>query len=164
MTKQNTFYSALGAILVLSACSQRSEPDQKREAELAALAATAETRCFVAVDEGDTAKLQLKTYSNGEVKGSLLIDYAEKGKNDGTIEGKYAGDTLFVDYTFKIGTQNPTVYKNPLALLKRGDSLILGVGQIETHLGRSYLLKEKPIRFDRSKFSFATVACPAPEQ
>ena len=159
MLKQTVCYSTATTILFLIGCAQPSKSNKEQEAAKARLEASAKSECFQAIDEQDVADLKLISYADGTVKGNLLINYAEKGKNDGTIEGKYSGDTLFVDYTFKIGTQNTTVYKNPLALLKYGDSLILGVGQIETHLGKSYLVKDKPIRFDRSKFTFAPIKC-----
>lgn len=113
----------------------------------------------MAIDGKDTADLSIKTMNSGKVKGKLVINYAEKGKNDGEIAGAYSGDTLFVDYTFKIGNENKTIYKNPLAFLSKDGKLILGVGQIETTLGRSYFVKGKPISFDKGRFTFAPADC-----
>jgi hypothetical protein len=94
-----------------------------------------------------------------KITGHLLINYIDKGKNEGLISGAYKGDTLFVDYTFKIGTENKTMYKNPLAFLKKDGKLILGVGQIETSMGKSYFVKGKPIDFEKGRFTFDTAVC-----
>nr|WP_233174105.1 hypothetical protein [Pedobacter sp. ASV19] len=103
--------------------------------------------------------MKIKTLSTGKIAGKLVINYLDKGKNDGVVEGNFKGDTLFVDYTFKIGTSNPTIYKNPLAFLKKDGKLVMGVGQIETSLGKSYFVKGKPINFDKGRFVFAPVDC-----
>ncbi len=160
------FYTALFALPLLVSCSQNTDTADAKAAAEAKMDSAATKTCFVAKDEGDQADLQLRLLSDGKVKGSLVINYAEKGNNNGEIEGEFKGDTLFVDYTFKVGTENPTVYKNPLAFLKQGEQMILGVGQIETSMGKSYFVKGKPIRFDKSKFKFTSVPCvdeqPAP--
>ena len=50
-------------------------------------------------------------------------------------------------------------FKNPLAFLKVGENMVLGVGQIETHLGRSYFVKNKPIDFVIARFRFVPMDC-----
>ena len=159
--KKIALYTALFAFPLMYSCTQQTDTTDakaKAEAEMDSLATKS---CFVAKDEGDQADLELRLLSDGKVKGNLVINYAEKGNNNGEIEGEFKGDTLFVDYTFKVGTENPTVYKNPLAFLKQGDQMILGVGQIETSMGKSYFVRGKEIRFDKSKFTFTSVPCAA---
>jgi hypothetical protein len=154
--------SILYAILLLTSasfgCNQNNSQNTK-EAIKKPKETVISKACYSAIDEDDIASLTYETLSNGKIKGNMVINYKDKGKNDGTIEGKFRGDTLFVDYTFKIGTENPTVYKNPLALLKKDSTLVLGVGQIETYLGKSDFVKGKEIRFDRSRFIFSPTAC-----
>jgi hypothetical protein len=154
--KNSALFTILCASALFASCGQNSDGNKADVVQADSLA-TAE--CYVALDSNDKATLKLNTFADGKVTGNLLIAYHEKGKNDGTLEGKFSGDTLFVDYTFKIGTDNPTVYKNPLAFLKKDGQLVLGVGVIETYVGRSYFAKDKPIRFDKSKFIFDPAAC-----
>lgn len=158
--KKSPLYLALLAVPLVYSCTQTgNKTTEKADTVVTVKTDTLfEKQCFVAVDGKDTADLKLKT-SEGKVTGTLVINYAEKGKNDGQIAGEYKGDTLFVDYTFKIGKTNQTIYKNPLALLKKDGKLILGVGQIETTLGRSYFVKGMPIRFDKGRFTFAPQEC-----
>ncbi len=115
--------------------------------------------CYTAVDSLDTAKLKLNYLRNGEVGGTLVIDYGNNSKNEGELKGKFKGDTLYVDYTFKIPTKSATVYRNPLAFLKANGKLILGVGQIETTLGRSYFVRNVPIDYRQVKFIFGATTC-----
>jgi hypothetical protein len=158
--KKSPLYLAFIAIPLMYSCSQTGNKNaDKGDSSLTTKVDTVfEKQCFRAVDGKDTADLKLSTHE-GKVTGTLLINYAEKGKNDGKIEGKYSGDTLFVDYTFKIGTTNQTTYKNPLALLKKDGKLVMGVGQIETTLGRSYFTKGKPISFEKGRFIFDPQEC-----
>lgn len=115
-------------------------------------------QCYTSVFEGDSAVMNIKVIDSTKVEGTLLVKYAEKPHNDGIVRGEFKGDTLFVDYTFKTG-QNPAEFSNPLAFLKQGDHLKMGVGVIETSVGRSYFVKDKPINFERGKFEFTPTEC-----
>lgn len=154
--KKTVFYLAALAIPFYFGCGQGG--DKTKDAATAKTDSLVKTECFKAIDGKDTADLKLNTLKSGKIKGDLLIKYQEKGANVGEVEGKFKGDTLFVDFTFKIG-ENKTQYKNPLALLKHDGKLVLGVGQIETSLGRSYFVKGKPISFDRGRFTFIPSEC-----
>ncbi|WP_316842241.1 hypothetical protein [Pedobacter gandavensis] len=154
--KKSILYLACLAVPLAYSCTQGNNSEKTAAAKADT---TVSSECYVAIDGLDTADLHLKTSEKGKISGHLVINYKEKGKNDGEIAGKFSGDTLFVDYTFKIGTENPTIYKNPLAFLKKDGKLILGVGQIETSVGRSYFVKGKPISFDKGRFTFAPVDC-----
>jgi hypothetical protein len=78
---------------------------------------------------------------------------------DGTIEGKFSGDTLLVDYSYVVGTTDKTIFKNPLALLKKEKELILGNGKIETYLGKTYFVKGQPIDYEKVKYKFSETGC-----
>ena len=77
----------------------------------------------------------------------------------GKIVGEFRGDTLFVDYTFIQGQNEKVVFKNPMALLKKGEELVLGNGEIQTYLGKSYFAKGKPIDFENVKYKFSPEDC-----
>lgn len=157
--KKSALYLAFMAMPLMFSCTQGHNSGQMDGTTTAKTDSLASKECFIAIDGKDTADLKIHNLNSGKIAGHLTINYSEKGKNDGEIEGKFSGDTLFVDYTFKIGTANQTIYKNPLALLKKDGKLILGVGQIQTTLGRSYFVKDKPISFEKGRFTFAPVDC-----
>ncbi len=144
------------ALPLAYSCGQGGN-QSKNDSATATVADTVK-QCYVSSFEGDSATLNLNIIDSTKVEGSLVINYAEKPKNDGIVRGEFKGDTLFVDYNFKTGS-NPTEFSNPLAFLKKADTLVMGVGVIETSMGRSYFAKDKPINFERGKFSFTTAPC-----
>jgi hypothetical protein len=117
------------------------------------------TECYKAIYENDTLDLDLHILKNGKIKGDLVMKTAASPVKKGEIAGEFRGDTLFVDYTFVDGTNNNATFKNPLALLKRDKQLILGNGTLQTTMGVTYLVKDKPIDFDRVKYKFESVNC-----
>lgn len=144
----------VAALPFLASCGNA----EKKKDTANAIDSNAKKECYVAIDGADTAYLDLRV-AEIKVDGDLLIKYADKAHNKGTVSGKFSGDTLFVDYTFTVGEAKTPIYKNPLAFLKKDKQLILGVGVIETAYGRSYFVKDKPINFERGKFVFELGNC-----
>lgn len=155
---------ALTIIGVFSAlvygCGSGSENKQSQSDSQSRKDSIQDSQCYIAIDGADTAYLNLDSRASGKITGKLLIDFSEKPKNDGTLEGEFKGDTLYANYTFTTG-ENKTVYKNPLAFLKDGSKLHLGVGEIESYLGKSYFKKGTVIDFERGRFKFDTSECEA---
>lgn len=153
--------SAVGCLLVLStllfSCKGNRKPDSVDQNSTKKLKQF-RTSCYRAVDGKDTAYLKLELLSKDTVAGDLTINYFKKPKNEGNFKGMVVGDTLFVDYTFDTGNKF-VKYTNPLALLKNNGNLILGVGEIKTYLGRSYLDKKEKINFEKGRFIFKVVPC-----
>ncbi|WP_269222854.1 MULTISPECIES: hypothetical protein [Flavobacterium] len=115
--------------------------------------------CYKALYEQDTIDLKMNTLKNGKINGDMVMKIIDMPEKSGKITGEFHGDTLFVDYTFIQGTNDKKVFKNPMALLKKDNQLILGSGKIETYLGRSYFVKDTPIDFEKVKYKFSTVEC-----
>jgi hypothetical protein len=122
-------------------------------------------QCFVAIFKKDSAFLKFKTMPNGEIHGRLVIKYAEPEPNTlekefyhGEIIGKFKNDTLFADYMFADRAER-TIYRNPIALLRKNNKLLLGFGAIETYLGRSWLINHKAINFTKGRFHFVPTEC-----
>lgn len=115
--------------------------------------------CYKALYESDTVELKMNTLKSGKVTGDMVMKILDKPKKTGKITGEFHGDTLFVDYTFFQGTYDKKIFKNPMAMLKKGNELILGSGKIETYLGRSYFAKGTPINFEKVKYKFTAVDC-----
>jgi hypothetical protein len=115
--------------------------------------------CYQALYENDTVDLKINTLKNRKISGDMVMKIINMPEKIGKILGEFHGDTLFVDYTFFQGTNQKKIFKNPMAFLKQGNQLILGSGKIETYLGRSYFVKDKPIEFEKVKYKFTTVDC-----
>lgn len=144
--------------VVFFGCSSGQEGKQSQERSEAAGESIQQNQCYVAIDGPDTAYLNLDSRADGKITGKLLIDFAEKPDNDGVLDGEFKGDTLYVNYTFTTG-ESKTIYKNPLAFLKDNNRLLLGVGEIESYLGKSYFKKGTAIDFERGRFKFDTLDC-----
>ncbi|MBF4516316.1 hypothetical protein IRZ71_08180 [Flavobacterium sp. ANB] len=117
------------------------------------------TQCYRAVYEKDTLDLKLNTLQSGKITGSMIMNVASSTIKTGEIKGEFHGDTLFADYTFVEVTNKNKTFKNPMAFLKKDKRLILGNGTMQTTMGVTYLVKDKPIDFDRVKYKFETAEC-----
>lgn len=161
MKKTAILFACIASLFIYS-CNQGETQNTENSAESEKIG----NSCYTAVFEKDTAYLKIQTDTNGRVTGDFTINYGElkpnsleKGSNVGTVDGKFSGDTLFVDYTHTSGSINKKGFINPLAFLKIGENLVLGVGDIENHMGRSYFVKDKPIDFKIARFSFKPMVC-----
>ncbi|WP_394773545.1 hypothetical protein [Flavobacterium sp.] len=140
----------------LQSCKKNEE---KKEAVQTDAEKTVSTQCYKAVYEKDTINLKLNTLKNGKISGDMVMKVASAAERTGEIKGEFRGDTLFVDYTFVEVTNKTKTFKNPMAFLKRENQLILGNGTMQTTMGVTYLVKDKPIDFDRVKYKFSTSEC-----
>lgn len=152
--KKNILFSALAAVPFIFACNSSNQ-----KAGSAKKDSLINQTCYAAAFEKDSAAIIVREMASGKIEGSLLVKYAEKPQNNGKITGKFNGDTLLVDYRFNTGNDTTKAFTNPLAFLKKDGKLIMGVGQIETTLGRSYFVKGKEINYEAGKFSFQEVPC-----
>ncbi|MBC7744288.1 MAG: hypothetical protein H7096_04235 [Flavobacterium sp.] len=148
---------------ILFSCNQpQYNADQTADSTLKA---AIKDQCYRAISEADTANLTIRTAADGKVTGELEMRYGlkpnavERVINNGKVDGSFRGDTLFLNYLYTSGALNRTLYQNPLALLKDGEKLALGVGEIETSVGRSYFVKNKPIDFGKGRFKFNPTEC-----
>ncbi|WP_459641101.1 hypothetical protein [Flavobacterium sp. CGRL2] len=117
------------------------------------------TECYRAIYEKDTVDLKLNNLKNGKVSGNMIMKVAPVTVRTGEVAGEFHGDTLFIDYTFKEAATKDKIFKNPMALLKRDKQLILGNGTMQTTMGVTYLVKDKPIDFERVKYKFDSAEC-----
>lgn len=117
------------------------------------------SKCYIALYEKDTIELKLNTLKSGKLSGNMEMKFINMPIKTGKISGEFRGDTLFADYTFFQGTNDKVIFKNPMALLKKNNELILGNGKIVTYLGASYFAKGEPIDFENVKFKFTTIDC-----
>ncbi|MFZ0597195.1 MAG: hypothetical protein WAM46_09455 [Flavobacterium sp.] len=140
----------------LQSCKKNEE---KKEAVQTDAEKIVSTQCYKAVYEKDTIDLKLNTLNNGKLSGNMVMKVAAATERTGEITGEFRGDTLFADYTFVEVTNKTKTFKNPMAFLKQDNQLILGNGTMQTTMGVTYLVKDKPIDFDRVKYKFSTSEC-----
>lgn len=153
MKNKRILILSAAAVVIIAACSQssKSSDDDKAPDKLI------DSTCYASSFENDNAQMVLQRFKSGKIGGTLRINYAESPQNTGTLDGKFVGDTLFVDYKFSSGTNK--LHSNPLAFLKKDGELIMGVGRMGTSMGRTYFLKNEPIDFEAGKFIFKVEKC-----
>ena len=161
--KNSICFLAILASGLISACNQPQYNSDQAADSIST--AGINDRCYQAVFEKDTGDLKITTAEDGKVTGDLVMRYGlkpnevERVVNKGKVTGSFRGDTLFLNYLYTAGELNKTLYQNPLALLRKGEQLVMGVGQIETSVGRSYFVKNKPIDFNKGRFRFDPIEC-----
>lgn len=142
----------------LQSCKNNQE-EKVDEVPEAATEAAVNVECYKAVYEQDTLTLQLNTMKGGEITGDMTMKIENMPTKTGTLAGEFHGDTLYASYTFIQGDYKEKTYKNPMAFLKKADLLILGNGEIQTTMGASYFLKDKPIDYENVKYKFSKSDC-----
>ena len=157
MKKSDLFYLLMFCIVFVS-CKKEPNQNEVKTAKVQDEKPIS-TECYRALYEQDTLDLKINTLKDGKITGNMSMKVFEHPEKLGKIEGSFHGDTLFVDYTFAMVTNDKVTFKNPMAMLKKGNELILGSGKIETYLGRSYFAKGTPIDFDKVKYKFSKVEC-----
>ena len=145
-------------LIGLQSC-KNEEKQKEAEAAKAEGEKIVSTQCYQALYEKDTIQLKLNTLKNGKLTGNMIMKVAPSTVRTGEIAGEFHGDTLFADYTFKDLASKDKTFKNPMAFLKRNNQLILGNGTMQTTMGVTYLVKDKPIDFESVKYKFDSAEC-----
>ncbi|OAQ40536.1 hypothetical protein A5893_06195 [Pedobacter psychrophilus] len=140
------------SLIILSSCNSNSKKAESKDSVETFTMKNAS--CFRAISNTDTATLNYD--QNGKkVVGELTFKFKDKENTSGTVIGEFKGDTLFVDYTFKL---KGTEYKNPQVFLMQGNNLLQGAGELEVYVGRTYFKKSVPIIF-KNGFVFEPADC-----
>lgn len=137
----------------LISCKNEEKKQEKLEEEKPLSVA-----CYQALYENDTISLTINTLKDDKISGKMVMKVEGNPTNDGEIKGEMKGDTLYADYSF-VNEKNKQIFKNPIAILKKGDTLALGNGKIEIYLGKSYFDKKTPIDYDNVRYKFTKVEC-----
>lgn len=115
------------------------------------------TVCYIAIDKADTAWLKLDT-AEKNILGEMEFRYANKNHYQGPVKAIMKGDTLRGNFSFKLNNVDKW-YKNPIALLKKKNTLTMGIGEIMTLWGSGYFDKNIPIDYDKGRFVFKQSGC-----
>lgn len=115
------------------------------------------TVCYMAIDNADTAWLKIDT-ADKNIIGEMNFSYANKNHYEGLVKAIMKGDTLRGNFSFKLNDVDKW-YKNPIALLKKGEAFTMGIGEIMTLWGSGYFDKNVPINYKKGRFVFKKVAC-----
>ncbi|NIJ51879.1 hypothetical protein [Dyadobacter arcticus] len=111
--------------------------------------------CFVYKMDKDSAFLQIDIH-NDIVKGELAYHLFEKDNNQGSIEGRIVGDTIFAKYKFMSeGVESI----REVAFLKKSSNWVEGFGEVEDKNGSMVFKDHLGLKFE-SGLLFKEVPCP----
>ncbi len=102
--------------------------------------------CFAKMSANDTVILRYST-KDTIVEGTLMYNYNEKDKNEGTLVGVVHGDTLIADYHFISEGINSV---RQVIFLKRNNSIIEGFGDVVDDHGRMVFENTAKLTFDET--------------
>lgn len=122
----------------LAGCSHHDDAEQTKS-------------LYRAINKSDTAILKIQL-NEKDFNGQLEI-YNESSKDSGDVNGVIKGDTLKGTYYFK-HDEYAKWERIPIALLKRDQKLIMGVGTIEIYMNMTFFKKTVPINYDLVKYRF----------
>lgn len=105
---------------------------------------------YTAIKSLDTARLSIQI-APSTFKGVLQINYDQTYKDSGDVQGIVKGDTLIGDYSYK-HYKLKLWKRKPIALLRKGDTLLMGEGIIKNTFGRIYFDQTVPIKYSDSGF------------
>lgn len=87
------------------------------------------------------------TIADNLVTGDLLIEYYQKDKNTGKINGEMKGDTLYAEYTFMSEGLNSI---REVAFLKNGNELTEGFGDVEERSSKTVFTNKAKLKFENN--------------
>ncbi len=90
------------------------------------------THCFAYTSNGDFTLLSL-TIKGKSATGKLTYSLHEKDKNEGTIQGRFYGDTLLADYSF---TSEGSRSIRQVIFLRKGNVFQEGYGSMKEENGK----------------------------
>lgn len=97
-----TFVVLVGACVSLLSCKQSRQPAQKDSVDTVGQQPVyQEPARYNYTQNGDTVSLIIQPIANDSISGSLVYKLAGKDLNEGTVKGKFNGDTLLMDYVFR---------------------------------------------------------------
>jgi len=146
-------------VLVLISCNAGSLPESDQSKQVANQDSILNSEqptshCYLYTNKKDSIKLNY-TQNKDNVKGNLHFQNYQIDGSRGTINGQFHGDTLWIEYDFMAEGMHSNTEE---VFLKKGDSLIRGVGEHIISADRSQFKNRDSIRFQDGQI-FLPVAC-----
>ena len=127
-------------------CCKKEKTEEEHPAvqESVAVGEIVVKECYLGILKKDTVSMSLNIKGNQVSSGELSYEFFEKDKNEGTFIGEMKGDTLFGDYTFMSEGVSSV---RQIAFLKKGNTYIVGYGDVEESNGKLIFKNTKQLKF-----------------
>jgi hypothetical protein len=134
-------YVSLMLVLLITSCTEEKGKGRQQQKVL-----------YKSINKDDTASLRI-ILTDRTFEGQYEINYHGLYKDSGDVNGIIKGDTLKGTYHYQhYGTEE--FYRIPIALLKKNNKLIMGVGDMEIYMNMTFFKKTVPIDYKNPKFIF----------
>lgn len=153
---KNQLLVAIAISMMVVSCKKEAEQestDEMKENVPAAQVSPVE-ECYEFTEGKDTILAKLKVL-NETVTGDLSYKLYQKDKNEGTLEGKMSGDTLFADYKFM---SEGVASVRQVTFLKANETMTEGYGDVEEKEGKMVFKEKAKINYV-SKSILRKVVC-----
>jgi len=134
-------FLCIGIMLIIYGCGNEASVDDKGAKVV-----------YRSINKDDTAHFKIRL-TEKVFYGQFEINYHGLYKDSGDVNGIVKGDTL--KGTFHYQTYGiPKWYRIPIALLKKDNKLIMGVGAMEIKMNMTFFKKNVPIDYKHATFVF----------
>ena len=140
---KNKIYFLVLIVFIFAACKNQSKTTV---AAKLANKITEPLTCYSYSKDSNNVMMQISIVDN-IVKGDLQIEYYQKDKNTGKINGEMKGDTLYAEYTFMSEGLNSI---REVAFLKNGNELTEGFGDVEERSGKTVFTNKSKLKFENN--------------
>jgi len=138
------------AILSISLYGCKKETDNSENGQDSVTVKETEVQsiheCYAFVQQKDTIELEIDQ-EGAKASGNLHFKNFEKDSNHGPVSGEFVGDTLKLDYTFQ---SEGTTSIREIRFLKSGNSMIMGIGDMDDKGGKMMFTKPSEIKYDEN--------------
>lgn len=131
--KFNFLYFCLSCLLFISCNQDKKEKKVITESKSETKEVKISSRCYSYTMNNDTIYLKVTNLEDSLVEGNLSYNLFEKDRNQGKFEGKWHGDSLFVDYEFEAEGVTST---REVFFLKTDSGMIEGYGPVKDTLNK----------------------------
>jgi hypothetical protein len=151
----------LGVVILCGACSNEGKTSSEimKDSINAEKAATLgiespSSGCYSQISGRDTASLQIENKDNS-VTGSLLYNFFQKDRNNGTLQAEISGDILTGWYLFK---SEGVISVRQVAWKIKGSELWQGTGEMAEKNDTMFFSLPDKLEYDSTR-PFKKVAC-----
>lgn len=142
------FFVGFIVSVFLVGCSPNHKTTRRESAQDSTMANVLyeEPAAYQYITSKDTVSLIIKPALRDSIEGTLVYKLFEKDANEGSVKGKFSGDTLFCDYTFQ--SEGRTSVRE-IAFLRKDEKLLEGYGPVKEVDNRSVFISHQALKFGK---------------
>lgn len=146
-------------VFLLASCNSSETKTAAKDTSVVAKVMIPESGCYASYSNKDTILLKIEVFPN-VVTGVLKYQIEGKDSNEGTIDGKLNGDTLFANYTFS--SEGKSSIREVAFLIREGE-VTEGFGELKEESGAMMFKDRSVVNFSKG-IKFTKIDCVANDE